>query len=340
MDKLYFKEAVKRILKLTFFALLAILIGFGVYMFTGKSEPASHIDFGLTFSQKFADEMKIDWKAAFLAMLDDLGVRKVRLIAYWNKIEPEEGEYFFDDLDWQVEEAAKRGSTIILAVGERLPRWPECHTPGWANGLETEQKQEKIKQLITKIVEHYRENTAIIAWQVENEPFLTHFGECPEFDEEFLEAEVALVRQLDFKGRPVILTASGELSLWTPPAKLADVLGTSLYRKVWIKKLGYFQYPIPPVFYYKRAKLVKWLTGVKKIFIIELQAEPWSRRMIYEISPKEREKSMNPDRFRDIIDYTYQTGFDEAYLWGVEWWYQDAQREGGGMWRAAKRLWR
>jgi len=43
--------------------------------------------------------------------------------------------------------------------------------------------------------------------------------------------------------------------------------------------------------------------------------------MIWETTPEEQDKTMNLERFKGIIKYTEQTGFDEAYLWGAEWWY-------------------
>ena len=34
----------------------------------------------------------------------------------------------------QIEQAAIRNVKVILAVGQKLPRWPECYIPGWAAG--------------------------------------------------------------------------------------------------------------------------------------------------------------------------------------------------------------
>src|SRR3989338_9810695 len=91
-----------------------------------------NIKYGVTFSQKFSEELELDWKANYLAILDDLKVKDLRLIAYWDRIEPEEGRFGFEDLDWQVAEAEKRGAKIILVVGRKVPRWPECHEREWA----------------------------------------------------------------------------------------------------------------------------------------------------------------------------------------------------------------
>lgn len=327
-----------RLFKAFLILFLVFLILTGAYFFTGSVPRESEVVFGVTFSQVFAQEMGLDWKEAYTAALDDLGVRKLRLIAYWQKIEPEREKYFWEDLDWQIREADKRGAEIVLALGRKLPRWPECHVPGWAKNLPEPEQQARILLLIEETVSRYRNERAIKAWQVENEPFLKRFGECPEVNKDFLNEEISLVRQLDFKNRPIMLTASGELSSWTAPAVRADILGTTLYRTVWDDLLGHFRYPIPPVFYHKRAKLTKLITGIDKVVIIELQAEPWGPKMIYETSIRDQEKSMNLESFREIVEYTKKTGLDEAYLWGVEWWYQRKEQGNDALWAEAKNL--
>ncbi len=73
--------------------------------------------------------MGFDPKIVYKETLDDLNVKNLRLIAYWDEIEPKPGKYDFTNLDWQIEEAQKRNVRAILAVEYRLPRWPECHEP-------------------------------------------------------------------------------------------------------------------------------------------------------------------------------------------------------------------
>ena len=327
-----------RIVKVLLFVLIVSFIAFIWYIFSGVLPEESKVTFGVTFSRPFAEQMRIDWREAYLATLDDLGVRKLRLIAYWPEIEPQDNQFYFDDLDWQVREASKRGAEIILAIGRRLPRWPECHTPNWAKNLTEVQQQNEILKMLAAVIEHYKDESVIKVWQVENEPFLKSFGECPKLDEGFLDEEVALVRKLDLSKRKVMLTTSGELSDWNKPALKADVLGTSLYRVIWHEFFGHFIYPIPPGFYYKREQLTKWLTGIDEIVLIELQAEPWGPKMIYETPIAEQEKSMNLESFKAVIEYAKRTGFDGAYLWGVEWWYYLKENGQGEYWERVKRL--
>ena len=334
-------KSIFRIIILFVILVIFCLVGLLIYMVTGQAPIAPDIAFGITFSQIFAEQMGLDWPKAYLTMLEDLRVKKLRLIAYWPKIEPSQEEYSFDDLDWQISEAEKRGVEVILVIGRKLPRWPECHIPDWAKNLTESEQQERILFLLTEIVNHYQGNKTIKVWQVENEPFLKGFGECPKLDKQFLDKEIALVRQLDFDRRPIIVSASGELSSWIEPARRADILGTTLYRTVWFKEINrHFKYPLPPVFYYKRAKITRWVTGIDRIIIVELQAEPWGPKMIYETPLEEQKKSMDLEKFREIIDYTCQTGFDEAYLWGAEWWYWLKEiKDNNAIWQEAQRLW-
>jgi len=298
------------------------------------------LEYGVTFSPRFIRDMGLNWQDAYLAMLDDLDVKKLRLSAYWDEIEYKNNIYYFNDLDWQVEEASKRNVEIILAVGSRLPRWPECHFPGWAEELPKTERDENVFNFIYQIVERYRENQNIIAWQVENEPFLAHFGECPKLDKEFLDKEIELVRSLD--DRPIVLTDSGELSLWVPAAKRADIFGTTLYRDVYSEFLGrYIHYPIPPGFFRLKQNLTEFFSGSKpdKIILIELQAEPWGPKPYYNLTKQERERTMNLEKFREILEYSRQGGFKEFYLWGVEWWYWEREiNNNNELWEEAKRL--
>ena len=74
--------------------------------------------------------------------------------------------------------------------------------------------------MLEKVIKHYDQNSAINAYQLENEPLL-NFGLCPEPDREFLKKEVGFVRSQTKK--PIILTDSGELRPWVTPMKLGDV---------------------------------------------------------------------------------------------------------------------
>ncbi|MFA6604217.1 MAG: beta-galactosidase [Patescibacteria group bacterium] len=291
------------------------------------------IGLGATFSKPYASSLDLDWRETFLAALDDLKIRLWRLPAYWDDLEPEPGSYDFSIIDWQVREAASRGSRIILAVGRKLPRWPECRVPKWTAGLDEEIVRKKILAMIGETVRHFRSEPAIVAWQVENEP-LFKFGECPAPDVNFLKTEIALVKSLD--ARPVVITESGELSTWVRAANLADILGVSTYRVVWNPLIGYFYWPITPKDYARRALAVSAI--VPKIISSELQAEPWVTEAITSLPIDRQLQLMDPAQLRSNVAFARRIGFSEAYLWGVEWWYWLKRQGRPEMWEAAKQL--
>lgn len=323
--------------------ILAIIAGAVVWVLKFNKNYPSTIDlkhepgtFGITYSPKFAKDLGLDPKEAYLALIDDLKVRNVRLPIYWDDIEKEEGVFDFSEPDYFISEGAKRGVKFIVNVGWRLPRWPECHAPLWTANSDVPAIREKSLTMIKAAIEHYKDYPEVVYWQVENEPLLNSFGICPDSDEEFLKKEVALVRSLD-NSRQIIISGSGELSSWVKEGRLADWFGTTMYRVVWNSIFGYVHYPFPASFYRFKADWAK--IPKDKRMIIELQAEPWvPKGNMKDIEPKDYEKSMSLEQFRGNIQYGLNIGFGKIYLWGAEWWYLQKQKGHNLYWEAVRPL--
>lgn len=298
---------------------------FIIFLFTfGKTYNKSDLVYGVTFSKKEAIDLSLNWQQVFIATLDDLKVRQLRLVAYWDEIQKADGVFDWQDVDWQIKEASARQASIVLAVGGRLPRWPECHLPSWTKGLSKTDRETKELEYIKQTIERYKNEPQIAAWQVENEPFLSQFGECPETDAKFLDQEIALVKQLD--NRPIVVTDSGELSIWYPAASRADIFGTTMYRYTYSSLFSsYIHYPITSAFFKFKRNLVGLFCSPKDWWVIELQAEPWAPVPFQETSQAERDKTMDLIKFKETIEFARQAGFKKFYLWGVEWWYWERQ---------------
>lgn len=299
-----------------------ILLLLGQTIFNLTYQFPEKVNFGVTFSQKYASQLSGDWRDVYIKILDDLKVGHLRISSYWDEIEKSPSQFNFEDLDFMLSEAEKRGAKVILVLGERQPRWPECHTPTWASSLNKASRQQKVLEFTKEVVQRYKNNKIIWAFQVENEPLLPIFGDCNDPDPGFLKKEVALVRSLTDK--TIIVSDSGELGYWILPMQLSDVFGTTLYRIVYNPITGYTHYPILPYFYNLKAYFVKKLfaPGNLKTVIIELQAEPWSHENNLEDTPLFTQvNQLSLDKFKEYVDYAKGTGFDEIYLWGVEWWY-------------------
>lgn len=302
----------------------------------GKQYSDESTEFGVTFSTTYAESLGLDWKEAYIAALDDLGVKRFRIPIYWNQIEQERDQIVLDDVIWMATEAEKRNATIIFVVGRRVPRWPECHQPDWTKDLAENQIRSHEIKMIARVVGVLKDYPAVERWQVQNEPYFKYFGECPVPDPNFIAETIKVVRKVD-PSRSIVVTDSGELSTWLQAASVTDVLGISLYRVTWNPILGYLRYPLPPSFYSVRAKVFTSL--VDEVIVTELQSEPWVKGTMVDTPLEEQYESMNPDEFRGNIDYVRQTGFSEVYLWGVEWWYWlKVQHNDAAMWETARPL--
>lgn len=313
-----------------------------VYFNLPGPAPREDVALGVTFSYRYAEDLGLDWKETYHAILDDLGARKLRIPVYWDLVEQEKGTYDYSAVDWQLEEARKRGAEVILALGQRVPRWPECHIPSWVNERESDAYREsRLYAFLEHTIGRYKDNhPEIIVWQVENEPFLVFFGECPPFRRAFLDDEVALVRRLD-PTRPILLTDSGELSMWYPAASRADIFGTTMYRKIYKPGFGYFTYPLGPNFFRFKEWAVRLLTDQERFIVIELQAEPWANGWVGNLPLEEQFRTMDERQLREIVEYARRVRFPEIYLWGVEWWYWlKEKKEYPAVWDTAVELFR
>lgn len=323
--------------KIIFIFLFLIVAGLFIYFFTGAAPQVKNIVWGVNFSQEHTELLQLDWRKTYSAILDDLKVKNLKLLVSWDWIEGQKGKFYFDDLDWQIKQAADHQAKVILVVGMKTGRWPECHIPDWAKNLSREDLQNSVLDYLKEIVPRYKDSDVIWAWQVENEPFFS-FGVCPQTDKNFLKKEIDLVKSLDGKKRPIIISDSGESSLWLKAANLADILGITMYRKTHNKIFGVVNYPFPPVFYWRKAQIIKTFFN-KPVICGELQAEPWGTVLLYDSPVAEQKKTMDLEQFKKNIEFAKKTGLDEFYLWGSEWWYwMKEKQQSPEIWDEAKKL--
>lgn len=306
------------------------------YIFSTRKQP---IQLGATFISDYAKQLGVEPHETLDAMIHDLGVRHLRLVSYWDKIEPVSGTYDFSDLDWQMKAAENAGVKVSLAIGLRQPRWPECHMPEWAKTETKTVWYGQLQTFITAVIDRYQNSSALESYQLENEYFLSVFGKCTDFNRQRLVDEANLVKRLDPAHTLIISRSNNGIGL--PVGKpTPDLFGVSVYKRVWDKTIThrYFEYPFPAWFYGSLAGGGKILTG-KDLIIHELQTEAWlPDNFDIKTAPiSELYKSMNPERLHDRIKYGEGTGIKQIDLWGVEWWYQMKTKRGEpGLWQAAK----
>jgi hypothetical protein len=330
---------------------LIIILAFGsgiIFLLAWPSPRETKTEFGVTFSPRQATGLGLDWREVYTAMLDDLEVRHLRLVAYWDEMEPEEGQYNWEGMDWQLQEAGKRQTKVVLAMGRKVPRWPECFVPAWAQGLAEEEQQQRLLGFMGALVSRYQNEPVLWRWQLENEIFL-NFGHCVPTGKDFTEVlednkklltkEEKLLREMDKAGRQIMVTDSGELNWWLEASRYGDILGTTLYRTVFsarTEKIFNYDYIFPAWVYRAKARLVRVLRG-KEVVVAELQGEPWGRAPLKEMTALERQASVSPGRLREIARFAERTELPLAYWWGSEFWYwEKTENHNPGYWEAAK----
>jgi hypothetical protein len=313
----------------TLVVLVILLVGtmYGIARWYIHTESGQPLQMGVSFIPDYAQSLGVDPQQTMDALIG-IGVKQFRLVSYWSDMEPSPGQYDFSQLDWEFHKAEAAHAKIILTVGLRQPRWPECHAPSWVNVNQPDsQWQPRLETFMQKVIQRYQRSPSLQSYQVENEYFLQGFGICANFDRQRLVDEVNLVKKLD-PDHPIIIGRSNN-SLGFPTGQpQPDEFGVSVYKRVWDGNFShrYLEYPQPAWFY-------GFLAGFQKIFIHknmmidELQAEAWppNGQTIQNTSLAEQNKSLDAKRLQDRFQYGRATGMRQIDLWGAEYWYYRAQ---------------
>lgn len=328
------KPRIRRGYKIVIIVLLVILAL--PLFFYYQYQPPANASWGLNFSPENASYLGLDPQQLFLSTLDDFHPPEVRIMAYWDELEPVRGQFDFSLIDRMLEETERRGIKVILVLGHKQPRYPECHEPSWYQGLAGQEKPVAVLTMLRAAVEHFRQFRSVRYWQVENEPFFPYGQNCPTLPKDLLAAELGAVKSLD--ARPTLVTDSGEKGAWLPSVWAgADAFGSTMYRQVYEgKQQKYLKYPIPPFVYRIRAGVLETFSPVRQILNVELQAEPWFISTVYDTPWPEQAKLMNPQIFAEYAAYAAQVGFAQNYFWGLEWWYWAKAQGHPEMWQAVK----
>jgi hypothetical protein len=308
------------------------------------------VQVGISFSPARAAYLGLDYKTAF-KRLEALHFRVIRLSTYWDQVDREG----YDQLDWLMSEARKSHQPVVLTVGMKALGWPEFFIPPSAmpiNGLRQGQDvasdstfREAALSFVTDTVLRYRDNPALIAWQVENEPFNRAGPQRLWIDAEFLRDEITSVRQLDGHHRPLIVNAFSHFNLVFDQASArqgfdfrqwlgfdadsaerdgltvlgkGDVLGLDVYTAIGYQFLGRDHMSHADGDWPDRLARVRDLAHKqgKQAWITEAQAEPWESSDINFAEPK----STSPQAIRGIFENLKDAGFTTVLFWGSEYW--------------------
>jgi hypothetical protein len=330
-----------KLVRIFLIVLVCIILLPFILFFILRPTVQKDINYGVNFSKKYTEEMGLDWKDTYIKILDELGTKNLRIVAYWDDSEKEKDNYDFSDVIWQIEEAKKRDANVIMAIGYKVPRYPECFEPDWVNKYNEEEREKELVEYVSTAVEVLKDYDNIKIWQIENEPFWP-FGDCKEIKRETVIKEINSVKKID--NRPVLVQDSGEGGFWFPTYTLGDKLGISMYRKIWYNFWGiffgefiYFQYPLAHWTYKIKADIV----GIpyEDVLVTELQAEPWGPGLNSTLTQEDIDQTMSHHHFISTLNYAQKGGFKDLYFWGAEWWlYMKEHRNDSYYWDTAKAI--
>ena len=308
------------------------------------------VQVGTSFSPWRAEYLGLDYQKAFIR-LEAMHFRVVRLSAYWDQVDRDG----YDQLDWLMNEAQRARQPIVLTVGMKALGWPEFFIPDSLKSMKTISRGQDIATdatiregalgFVDATVLRYRDNRALIAWQVENEPFNRAGPDRLWIDANFVRDEIASVRQLDGQHRPIIINAFSHFNLVFDRAsarqdfdlrqvlgfdadgaerdglsvlKRGDVLGLDVYTAIGYQFLGKDHLSTADADWPDRLARVRELAKRQgtQAWITEAQAEPWESSPDSYTNPK----STSPQAIRTIFANLKDAGYGTVLFWGSEYW--------------------
>lgn len=328
-----------------FLILISLLIGAFVALCLWLYLPWPHSAvthvYGVTWSPAYARYLGIDSVDGLRQVMGDLGLKQIRLPTYWTDIEPAQGQFDWTDLDAHLDVIKQQQGSVLMVVGAKQPRWPECWVPSWVKVLSPSARDQAQLDYVDAVVRRYANSSVVQAWQVENESgfLFSTFGDCANDHPALLSEEMDRIRSLEQElhvaQKPIVTTTSGELSTWLFFPKTLDGFGVSVYRTVVNPQLGVLHYWfLTPQTYARRALL----TGhpVRSTFVDELQMEPWVTQDIRTTSFANQVKTFSVKDMQSNFAYAQDLGFSKIYFWGAEWWLWMKAQGHPEFWQAAQ----
>ena len=339
--------------------------GWGVILLLVAGEASAEpVHIGTTFSTKQCRYLGVNAKKTLKEILK-IKFDLIRLSAYWDELEAQEGVYDFSGLDWQIAEAVSKQIPIVLTVGMKAPRWPEFFIPPWLltrlrlpKGGDVSRKaylRERTLRFLEAVMQHYRDEPMIRYWQVENEPLDRVDPTFWWIGPAFVQQEVELVRRLDPMHRPILLTT---VTYPNPllrklmhlfmrhdaideSLRLGDILGVNVYPVVghrWFFKKSYYWTTPKERNEYLSSILQRPTRGTKPVWVTELQAEPWEpNQLVY--TGQEQPPTGNPALVQQNVQELRALEIQAILLWGAEYWqFRKARYQDSHWWDAVHKL--
>lgn len=302
--------------------------------------------------------MGVDYRQVFQDICT-LGLDRIRLCAYWHDIQPRSNEFNFSQLDWLLDRCHQNNIEVVLAVGMKVPRWPEFHFPQWlSDRYETSAGKAPLDKrspavadlalnLVDRVVSHCRYAPALRYWQVENEPFTQlEITGGRYLSPEFVSQEVALVRSRLWETQKILLTnaihlPSPNLDEDEPAFRSslmnADAVGFNVYTKVPAGNSGAYLEPTVDFWNQLQQWQLQLSSSDREAWIAEAQAEPWEPQKLVALD-RANYPSATPQRLRSLVQTLASLNYNTVLLWGCEYWWWHYRNNRNLWWWTVQKL--
>jgi len=292
---------------------------------------------GTSFARWRAEGRGLDYRAAFERILA-MRFGMIRLSASWLEIEQSRYEH----LDWLFAAAEHARQPLLLTIGMKALGWPEFYLPEGLNPNDPA-VQRRAMVHVGEVARRYRDNRALVAWQIENEPFNRSGPNAWWLPRALVRAEAETVRALD-RDRPLVMTtfahfdagldrtSSRHQSTWKRRLGLAipaerevlsllhrgDILGLDVYPAIgWVDPGGLAQ--LASAAPDQLATVARWQRIAreqgKRVWVTEAQAEPWEGR-----PPEGDPVSVKAAAIGELVTRLAAIKVETILLWGSEYW--------------------
>ena len=318
--------------------------------------PADGLELGVNFSHRHAAWLGLDPDRLYRSLLDELGVRRVRISVYWDEVALAPDRLAFQPVRRWLDPLQERGARALVSVGLKAQRWPEFYPPHWLteeaplpHGAHIEEHPRVVAHLLLlleRLTAFLADYDAVEGWQVENEPFLPSMRHTVgwRFSPALLQREIEVVRGSDPRRRPIVVNHSSQNCFdtrWQAVRALADLPAENVYTRKpnrWPWPRYFNAYALGPL----APPLARYAAAARAagtaLWVTELQAEPWERTDVHALAP-EQIGSVSPARIQANLRLVRRAGIPRVYLWGAEWWRFTAERHGDTRyWELGRRL--
>jgi hypothetical protein len=304
---------------------------------------------GTSFTRWRAEALGLDYRRAF-TRLCELELFPIRLSAAWRELH----QYGFEHLDWLLDHAGATGRPVVLTVGMKALGWPEFYLP---EGLDPADRgvQRQALSMVEQVVRRYADRPAVLAWQIENEPFNRSGPQARWIPRAVVRREARAVRAID-RMRPLLITTFAHfdpgldrsssrhqqawkqrLALDIPAEREAlaildqrDMLGVDVYRAIgWLDQAGSRHLARADDDQFGWVATWQRIAGEqgKRFWVTEAQAEPWEPKAPSSGDPV----TSTPDAIRQLVEQLHRLEVETVLLWGSEHWLW-RERQGDSRW--------